>query len=117
MRAAILLLGLMLGSSSLAYGHAGALDGVIGFSQQVLDLIDEFTVLIPGHGAVADDQDLPIRIDRLLTMRDRNRAQRQAGASLEQVLAASVSVGFNERCGQGRVFFDRACTRLAHDHH
>ena len=100
-------------------GNGGGIDGVIEFCKQVLARSNKDTVVIPGHGPVADYAALQAYIDMLATVRERISQMVKIGASLEQVLAANVTASFDEKYpdeNRRLMFIDRAYTSLAHEH-
>lgn len=97
-------------------GNGGSIDGVIAFCKQVLAIINKDTVVIPGHGPVADYATLQAYVQMLVTVRGRIAKLLKGGASLEQVVAANVTSEFDGRYGDNRMLVDRAYTSLAHAH-
>jgi cyclase len=97
-------------------GNGGSIDGVIEFCSQILSVINEETIVIPGHGAIADYGTLRAYVDMLSVVRDRIFKLVEDGASLEEVYAASVTAEFDEKFGDNKGFIDRSYTSLAHTH-
>jgi cyclase len=97
-------------------GNGGSIDGVIEFCSQILSVINEETIVIPGHGAIADYGTLRAYVDMLSVVRDRIVKLVKDGASLEEVYAASVTAEFDETFGDNKGFIDRAYTSLTHTH-
>lgn len=64
----------------------GSVDGYITGVQAVLERIDDSTVVVPGHGDVADRADLQRFADMLVATRDHVRGRLAAGASVEDVI-------------------------------
>lgn len=88
--------------------NGGSLAGVIAFCRQILARINEATVVIPGHGPVADYEGLLAYVRMLDTVHQRIAALLDQGASLEEVIAAKVTAEFDERYGDPRMLVDRA---------
>jgi len=65
----------------------GHIDGMIAAQQQLLDLIDDDTRIIPGHGPLATKADLAAARDLLIEIRRRIQAEIDAGKSMAQVVA------------------------------
>ena len=60
---------------------------------------DGGTMIIPGRGRLADEYDLSEYRDMLTIIRDRVRAMKTAGASLDQVKAARLTTDYDTRFG------------------
>jgi cyclase len=90
----------------------GSLDGIIDFCRAVLDEIDTSTVVIPGHGAVADFVELADYVAMLTEIRDRVRRLIDNGATLEQIVAARPTAEWDAEQGAPASFLDRAYTSL-----
>jgi cyclase len=73
----------------------GTIDGMIAFCEQTLALIDDKTVVIPGHGPLTDAATLARYIDMLKTVRSRVAAMIAEGKSLEEVVAAAPTADFD----------------------
>lgn len=74
----------------------GNVDGVLAGVDRVLELADEQTRIIAGHGPLATVADLRSYRKMVATVRDRVAARVEAGESLEQVLAAAPSAEYDE---------------------
>ncbi len=92
--------------------NGGHINGVIGFCEAVLGVIDTDTVVIPGHGPVTDYAALSAYIDMLKTVRDRINKLIEGGADLEGVIAAKPTAGYDETYGDSGLLVDRAYTSL-----
>ncbi len=75
-------------------GNGGTINGMIRFVDAVTHVIDEDTVVIPGHGSLATRQDIVEYGVMLRTIRDRVRAEIDQGRSLEQILQSNPTEGF-----------------------
>ncbi len=60
---------------------------------------DGGTIIIPGHGYVSNEHEVLEYRDMVVIVRDRVQAMRNAGATLEQVLAARLTVDYDTRYG------------------
>lgn len=96
--------------------NGGQIDGVIQFCQMTLERINQDTVVIPGHGPVADYKALQDYIAMLSTVRDRLKKLVDAGATLEQVVAAKPTAEFDQALGNNSLFINRAYTSMTHQH-
>jgi glyoxylase-like metal-dependent hydrolase (beta-lactamase superfamily II) len=84
------------------YGSGGSLGGMIEATDRVLELADDGTAVIVGHGGpVIDREQLSGYRDMLATVHRRLIELIVDGASLEQVQAASVTEAFDEQWGGG----------------
>ena len=92
--------------------NGGTLDGVIHFCSEIVKYINEDTVVIPGHGPVADYHALVTYIDMLTTIRDRIVKLIKAGATLEDVYAAKPTAEYDAVQGDNTGFINRAYISL-----
>lgn len=81
----------------------GRIDGYFPVIDEVLEIIDDHTQVVPGHGPMATKQELQAYRDMLRTVRDRVAAQIAQGASLEQILASHPSHEFDNKYASDRV--------------
>jgi glyoxylase-like metal-dependent hydrolase (beta-lactamase superfamily II) len=93
--------------------NGGDLDGMIAFCRAVLTELDEDAVVIPGHGPVTDYADLARYTEMLQSVRDRIAAMIEAGATLEQVIAAKPTAAWDAAYGDPAAFIDRAYASLS----
>jgi len=80
--------------------NEGSLQGMIAGAQVILGLIDDKTVVIPGHGEVATRADLVAYHAKLVELRERIKAAIARGDS-EDAVVASKPVGDFARAGKG----------------
>jgi cyclase len=85
----------------LDVSSGGHVDGVIAAADRVLAECKPTTIVIPGHGAVANCDDLRVYRTMVATIRDRVRAAIQRGQTLDQVKAAGVTAEFDAQWGRG----------------
>jgi glyoxylase-like metal-dependent hydrolase (beta-lactamase superfamily II) len=76
--------------------NGGDLEGMIAFCQAVHDVIDDETVVIPGHGAITDRAKLARYIEVLTIVRDRVGALIAEGKDLDAIIAANPTADLNE---------------------
>lgn len=79
----------------------GTLDGMIRSANRVLFMINDETVVIPGHGNLSNRTELIAYRDMLQTISNRMKQALAAGMSVEEIKAAKLTAEFNERWGQG----------------
>jgi cyclase len=89
-------------------GNGGSLDGMIHFCSEVIQRINQDTVVIPGHGNVADYQALVDYNEMLKLVRERLVALMAEGATLDQVYAANPTADFDEKFGSNIGFINRS---------
>jgi len=95
-------------------GNGGTLDGVIKFCSETLAELNKDTIVIPGHGPIADYQALADYIDMLKTIRSRMLKLIEEGASLDEVYAAKVTAQWDEKNGDNTGFINRSYLSLTH---
>jgi cyclase len=74
--------------------NGGSAHGMIAAADTLLGLIDERTVVVPGHGEVTDRAGLQAYRDRLVAIRDRIRDAIARGLSEDEVVALHPAEGF-----------------------
>lgn len=77
----------------------GSVDGVLAGVDRVLALVDGDTRIIPGHGPLADREDLVAYRSMLATVRERVAASIAEGRNVEQVLAERPTADFDAQWG------------------
>lgn len=95
-------------------GNGGTLDGVIHFCAETLKHINEDTTVIPGHGPLADYDDLEDYVEMLTIVRDRMMALIEEGASLQDVIDAKPTAKYDKKMGDSERFVNRAYMSLTH---
>ena len=78
----------------------GSIDGIIDAVTQVLPMLDEKTVVIPGHGALSDKRGLEEYLAMLTGIRDAVKPLVDAGKTLADVQAAKPTQAFDEKWGK-----------------
>ena len=74
----------------------GTLQGMIAAQQIAYDLSNVNTQVIPGHGPLATKEDLGRSIKRLQAIHDRVKARKDAGESLQAIIAADPLADMTE---------------------
>lgn len=96
--------------------NGGEIDGVIATCENVLAQIDDDTVVIPGHGPVADKARFARYIEILKITRGRIAALVDEGKSMEEIMAAAPTAEFDKEIGGDesgvRGYIDRVYTNL-----
>jgi glyoxylase-like metal-dependent hydrolase (beta-lactamase superfamily II) len=88
-------------------GSGGDIDGLISNVTMALELIDEKTKIIPGHGAISSKTDLREYKDILVILRDRVKEARHSGKSLEETQQMGLSKDWDNTHGQGFINAER----------
>ena len=78
-------------------GNGGSVSGMIRAANQLIEMCDEHTILIPGHGQLSKKQDVIEFRDMLQDLWDQVSKAVTAGKSLKEILANDPS----EKYGQG----------------
>ena len=82
-------------------GSGGSTEGCIRAIDQVLEITNDKTVIIPGHGPISNRQELTAYRDMLKTISKRIKTRLRKGASLEQIQAEEVTADFDAAYGAG----------------
>ncbi len=72
----------------ISQGGGGSIDGYIAAQQVILKMIDENTIVVPGHGGVARKADIQASQDMLYVVRNRVAALKAKGLTEEEMLKA-----------------------------
>ncbi|NNC63164.1 MAG: MBL fold metallo-hydrolase [Gammaproteobacteria bacterium] len=80
--------------------NGGSYEGLIRASDFVLNLINEDTLIVPGHGQISTRADLQEVRNIMATVRDRIQAGIEAGQSEAEIVASDPSRGFPWRDGR-----------------
>jgi glyoxylase-like metal-dependent hydrolase (beta-lactamase superfamily II) len=82
-------------------GNGGTLDGLLAGLGETIGLAGPKTKIIPGHGAIVDRNAVIAQRDLVLAIRDRVRPLVAQGQTVEQVLAAHLTVDTEGAVPQG----------------
>jgi cyclase len=77
--------------------HGGTINGTISAIGELIDLIDDDTKVVPGHGPISNRQELREHRQMLEVARDRISALIVEGKNLEEVIAANPTAGLYTR--------------------
>lgn len=86
--------------------NGGSITGIVSTANKLLDMIvwehmmEGGTIVVPGHGRMADVADVAYYRDMVTIMRDRVAALKQKGMTLAQVKAAKVTKDYDPRWGR-----------------
>ena len=95
--------------------NGGSLDGMIEFLENVILLIDDNTIVMPGHGDIASRNDIEDTVKMLKNMRERILNSIKKGESLEAVLNSKITKDYDSKyntISMRGMFIDRAYTSL-----
>ena len=92
--------------------NGGNIDGIIYFCQSILSVINDETVVVPGHGPISTTQDMQNYIDMLVVVRDRIKNLIDKEKTLEEVLEAHPAQEWEAGFGDATLLVDRAYTGL-----
>lgn len=93
-------------------GTKGNISGMIGGADKGIALSDADTIVIPGHGPVADKATLVKYRDMMATIRDRVQTQKAAGKSLQDVKTSKPTAEFDAVFGKGMIQPDAFVTEV-----
>ena len=91
----------MTGPPFIDADNGGSIDGIIQFCEEVLKVVNDETIVVPGHGPISTTQDLQTYIDMLIVVRDRIRSQIDEGKNLEEILASDPTREWRDKYGEG----------------
>lgn len=83
------------------YSTGGSIDGMISATEANLARISDNTIVIPGHGAVADKSQLAFYRDLLAGTREKVAALKRQGKSLDEIVAAKLTAATDAQWGNG----------------
>jgi glyoxylase-like metal-dependent hydrolase (beta-lactamase superfamily II) len=76
-------------------GNGGSIDGMIAAAERILDLTDEHTAIIPGHGPLADRRRVEQYRAMLVEVRARVARLVKDGKTLDEAVAARPTADFD----------------------
>jgi len=78
----------------------GSIDGQIAAAEANLKMIDKETIVIPGHGDIANREDIKVWVDMLVGAREKVAKMKKAGRSVEETIAAHPTKQWDAKFGQ-----------------
>lgn len=79
----------------------GSIDGMIAASQKTLSLVDDDTIIVPGHGQpLSNRSELSAFRDMLVAIRENVATLKNQGKTLEETVAAKPTQEFDQKWGQ-----------------
>src|SRR5262249_46688299 len=103
----------------LPEGEGGSFEGLIAAVNRVIDITipkdwqEGGTMVIPGHGRIADEADVVEYRDMLTIIRDRVQDLINRGMTLEQVKGARPTRDYDGRYGDPTVMIEAAYRELS----
>ncbi len=82
-------------------GANGSVDGVINAANIILEMIDDNTKIIPGHGPLSTKAEFRAYVNMLVTLRGAVGSGIAAGKSLEEIQKSKPSKDFDAKWGGG----------------
>src|SRR5215813_3142273 len=83
------------------YSTGGSIDGMIRATEANLAKVSDTTIVIPGHGEVADKSQLSFYRDLLVGTREKVATLKKQGKSLDEIVAAKLTAATDEKWGNG----------------
>ena len=81
--------------------HGGSIAGVINAANIMLNMADDNTKIIPGHGPLANKTQLTAYRDMLMSVQSKLAAAIKNNQSADQAAAADILKTLNEKWGNG----------------
>lgn len=91
----------MTGPPFIDAGNGGSIDGIIRFCEEVLKVVNDKTIVVPGHGPISTTEDLQTYIDMLIVVRDRIQEGIQQGKSLQEIIDTDPTKEWRDMFGDG----------------
>ena len=91
----------MTGPPFIDAGNGGSIDGIIRFCEEVLKVVNDKTIVVPGHGPISTTEDLQTYIDMLIVVRDRIQQGIQQGKSLQEIIDTDPTKEWRDMFGDG----------------
>ncbi|HVI08104.1 MAG TPA: MBL fold metallo-hydrolase [Candidatus Binatia bacterium] len=83
------------------YSTGGSIDGMIRATEANLAKVTDSTIVIPGHGAVAEKPQLAFYRDLLVGTREKVAALKKQGKTLDEIVAAKPTAATDAKWGNG----------------
>ena len=71
------------------------------FCEEILKVINDETVVVPGHGPISTTQDIQNYIDKLVVVKDRIAVQIAEGKNLQEIQDSDPAKEWREEFGEG----------------
>jgi len=94
------------------YAHGGSLDGYINAQKTILELANENTKIIPGHGPIANKQDLQASIDMLEDTKKIIAKLIDSGKSEDEIIKLNPLANYHDKWNWGFITTERMTRQL-----
>ena len=91
----------MTGPPFIDAGNGGSIDGIIRFCEEVLKVVNDKTIVVPGHGPISTTEDLQTYIDMLIVVRDRIQEGIKQGKGLQEIIDTDPTKEWRDKFGDG----------------
>jgi glyoxylase-like metal-dependent hydrolase (beta-lactamase superfamily II) len=81
------------------YAVGGSINGMIAAARRNIDLVDDKSIVVPGHGPLGTRADLIEYKNMLVDIRDKVSILKKGGMSLDQVIAEKPSAAYDAKWG------------------
>ena len=92
--------------------NGGSVAGFIAGQRRIIDMADDDTIIIPGHGPLASKSDLQAAVDMLVDAKARVTKLVDQGMTQEQVVAENPLEIYHEQWNWGFITTDKMTTTL-----
>ena len=92
--------------------NGGSVAGYLAAQRLIVEMSDDDTIIIPGHGALANKSDLRTAIDMLVDAEARVKKLVDAGMTQEQVVAENPLADYHDQWNWGFITTERMTTTL-----
>ncbi len=87
---------LMQGFPLVDWSSGGSIDGMLAGLERTIEMIDDETIIIPGHGELTNRSTMMAIRDIIQTIRDRIQAMIEDGMSVDEIVAAHPTAEWDE---------------------
>jgi glyoxylase-like metal-dependent hydrolase (beta-lactamase superfamily II) len=95
--------------------NGGTVDGYIAAQEKLVAMADDKTVIVPGHGKIANKADLEANLAVLIDGKERVKALVDAGKSEEEILAENPLADFHDQYNWSFITTERMTKTLYRD--
>lgn len=92
--------------------NGGSVAGYVAGQRRILEMADDETIIIPGHGPLANKADLRAAVDMLVDAEARVKKLVDAGMTEEQILAENPLESYHEQWTWGFITTERMTSTL-----
>jgi glyoxylase-like metal-dependent hydrolase (beta-lactamase superfamily II) len=92
--------------------NGGTVAGYIAGQRRIIELADDKTIIIPGHGPLANKADLQVAVDMLVDAEARVKVLVDQGMTQDEVVAANPLALYHEQWNWGFITTERMTTTL-----